>query len=307
MSSRVLNLMVLGLFVSGGILVSLEKPDQEVVLSAVLQLWSDALNDADHLALKLARVSEDQEMKVGDQMARALSTQWQEHAHWQGYVAAVGRQLVAHVRRPGIRYRFHAIDARQINAFAIPGGHIYVCTGMLDHLQSEAELAAILGHEIAHVDLRHCIERVQFRIKLKRVGLEPVGGLIDLSRSLAVKGYEKYQELDADLQGVQLSVQAGYDPQGAATVLTRLLDARRGPSRSPARTPTAELAGALDSALGSYFDTHPPAPERLRALEQFYSDRLKDLQGRTFYVGLRNYSTRTPRSQRALAQETVIY
>src|SRR5438309_1550737 len=82
---------------------------------------------------------------------------------WTPYVNAVGQSLVPNVRRTGIAYQFHAIDSPEVNAFAVPGGQVFVFTGMLRFLKSEAELAAILGHEISHVDQigrASCRERV---------------------------------------------------------------------------------------------------------------------------------------------------
>ena len=93
---------------------------------------------------------------------------------------------------------------------------------MLDFLKTEAELAAILGHEIAHVDLRHCIERYQYELSLKRIGLSEVGGLIDVTRRLISVGYNKYQEVEADAYGTILSIETGYDPDATAAVFARL-------------------------------------------------------------------------------------
>ena len=116
MRNRSLSIIVVTLLMAGGVLVYVGEPDQQVSLSSIMQLWTDALNDADQIGLKLARVSDDREMAVGAKMASAMSTQWSEHRHWQPYVAAVGRELAPYLRRQGIRYQFHVIDTPQINA-----------------------------------------------------------------------------------------------------------------------------------------------------------------------------------------------
>src|SRR5439155_14541203 len=122
----------------------------------------------------------------------------------------------------------------------------------LDFLRSEAELAAILGHEMAHVDLRHCVERYQYEAALGKVGLREVGQLAELTRRVLATGYNKYQEVEADAQGVRVSVEAGYAPEAGAEVFERLA-ARFGERRPPrATTPVGEVAQAAAEAMGSY-------------------------------------------------------
>jgi predicted Zn-dependent protease len=219
------------------------------------------------------------------------------------YVNAVGQALIPHVRRQGIHYHFHVIDSPEINAFAIPGGHVFVYTGLLQFLKSEAELAAIMGHEVSHVDLRHCIARYQYELAARKVGLDGIGQIADLARFPITIGYGKNQELEADAEGLRLSIQAGYDPNAAAALFTRMQSAFGPPQAGRAATPEAELAGTLTGALADYFHSHPNSPYRAQKLyEQVEANRSR-LAGKRVYVGVRNYQQKVARSQQAFPGE----
>jgi len=295
--------LVVALLLIGGVVVSLGDIDQGVDLSSALETWGDVLRDADQFGLQLTRVSDREEMEVGQRIARLFAAGRQERSEWGTYVSAVGDSLLPHIRRKGIRYQFHVIDSPHVNAFALPGGQVFILTGMLEFLQSEAELAAILGHEISHVDLRHCIERYQYAVMLKRVGLSEVGQLADLARRLVAAGYGKYQELEADAHGVRLSIEAEYNPEAGAAVFERLKG--RASERTPPKptTPIAELAQTLEQALSSYHQSHPLSEERLRRLNALLTKNRERLSGRAFYIGVENYQQRIPRSQQELPSE----
>ncbi len=298
--SFVLVLLVLSV---GGALVLLGEVEQGVNFSSVLEIWADVLRDADQFGLHLTRVSDREEMQVGRDIARSVAAWWRENPEKVQYVSAVGATLLPHVRRTGIRYEFHVVESNMINAFALPGGQIFVTTGMLDFLQSEAELAAVLGHEISHVDLRHSIERFQYSLTLRKVGAGELGALADLARRFLAVGYNQYQELEADAQGVRVSIEAGYDPDAAAVVFSRLKE--RSGQRTPpkARTPVGEVAQAAEQAMGSYLRSHPPSDERIRRLNRLVAKSRRRLSGRVVYVGAENYRARIPRSQQKFPQE----
>jgi len=225
----------------------------------------------------------------------------------RSYVAAVGAELIPHVNRKAIRYHFHVIRSPEINAFAIPGGHIYVLTGLLDFLHSEAELAAILGHEMSHVDLRHCIERYQYELALKKAGAGDAAGLATFAHNLAALGYTQFQELEADSSGERMAIEAGYDPDAAAAVFKRMEVKFGETSRTPAATPMGEVGHAVGEAIGSYFQTHPPSEERARQLSEMVAKNRGRLAGTVVYVGVANYRGRIPRSEEELSSEKRVY
>lgn len=292
-------LVALFLLIAGGMIVFLgEIAEEKVDFSSVMEIWTDVLRDADKFGLQLTRVSAEKEMEVGRELSRVSIFSQREDLEWTTYVTSVGETLLPHVRRKEIHYQFHVFDAGVINAFALPGGQIYVTTGMLKFLQSEAELAAILGHEISHVDLRHCIECLQYELALRKVGIGELGMLVDIARNLVCVAYNKYQEIEADANGVRLSIAAGYDPDAASIVFKRLKKRFGEEPYRKARTPVGEIVGALEETIGSYFRSHPPSAERSRRLEALVKRNHRRLSGRSFYVGQINYQQKIPRSQR---------
>ena len=295
--------VVLGLLLAGAGIVVLGQMDQAVSLSSVFEIWSDVLRDVDQLGLQVTRMSDREEMDLGKALASQALLGAEETDGSRAYVTAVGRTLAPHLRRKGIEYEFHVLPWHVVNAFALPGGQIYITSGMLEFLESEAELAAILGHEMSHVDQRHCVERFQYEKALGKVGVSEVGHLADYLRSISAAGYSKYQELEADAQGVQLCIHAGYYPLAAAEVFERLAD-RMGEMRARrAKSPLGELKQSLEESLGSYFDSHPPSPERSRRHRQLVTDNRRHLAGRDFYRGYENYRRRIPKSQETFPDE----
>ena len=138
------------------------------------------------------------------------------------YVRTVSGTVSAHAHRH-LAYEFHLIpDHNMINAFSLPGGPVYIGEGMLDLMETEDELASILGHEVEHIDHYHCVERFQVEAKLKNLNLDIVGQLLQIPLEFWQAGYHKDEEFEADREGVRLAVEAGYSPYGAVSIFTRL-------------------------------------------------------------------------------------
>lgn len=298
--TRLRFVVVLALLGTGAVLATRGTADPDVSLSSLTELWSDALRDADQVGMKLTRVKDAEEMRIGAGLARGITDSATEDAAATAYVKAVAQPLLAHVRRQGIHYEFHVIESPQINAFALPGGQIFVQRGLLDFVESEAELAAVLGHEISHVDLRHCIEHYQYQAKLKKVGAGELGSIVEMAHRLATLGFSSEQERDADALGQTLSVEAGYNPDAAAGLFKRMQAKFHEPSHGRATTPSGEVAQAAGEAIGAYFRTHPPPEDRARRLADMAA---KYHNGDSYYTGKRNLHERIPRLSHAYPEE----
>ena len=177
------------------------------------------------------------------------------------YVSEVGKRVAQNTERKDVTYRFYVIDTPMVNAFALPGGYIYVSRGLLTLANSEAELAAVLGHEIGHVTARHAAERMS-QGTLAGLGAAVLGAtvgggagdLANLGSNLYISSYSRGQEHQSDELGVRYISRAGYDPQAMAGFL-KSLDAQ---SKLEAKE------NGQNSTGFNYFSTHPLTTERVQ-------------------------------------------
>lgn len=153
----------------------------------------------------------------------------------QEYVNKVGLWVAMQSSRPDLPWHFAVVDSNDIDAFAIPGGYVFITRGLLLHMRSEAELAGALGHEISHVVLKQQLKALQKAAQLDLVGeaaqfaLQEHGqntqlfnSVANATRNLYSKGLDKQDEFAADRMGVVLAARAGYDPYGLVAVLQTL-------------------------------------------------------------------------------------
>jgi len=178
------------------------------------------------------------------------------------YVRHVGSAVASHAHRP-LPYSFHLLpDRNMINAFSLPGGAVYVGEGLLDLMTREDELAAVLGHEVEHIDHYHCAERVQIEAKLRNLKLGVIGALVQIPLSVWEAGYNKDEELEADREGMRLAVLGGYSPYGAVTLFEKLAKLHD-EYIIYAQSPEEELSELAIQSLEGYFRSHPLPSERL--------------------------------------------
>lgn len=179
------------------------------------------------------------------------------------YVNEVGRNVTQDTERPDVYYKFFVLDSPVVNAFALPGGYIYVSRGLLALASSEAELAAVLAHETGHVTARHSAERYSTGVVTSLgAGLlsaaigggDAVSQVLDVGSSLYLSSYSRGQESQADSLGLRYMTRGGYDPQAMSAFLSSLQ--RDGALEN-------EIAGRRESLGATYFSTHPATNERV--------------------------------------------
>jgi len=238
----------------------------------LLYLLADSEREAERIPLALTRVSDAQEIQAGERLAREeglvprpLNAGTLDVTE---YLNKVGKAVASHVQRRAIPYQFYlADDNNWVNACALPGGYIIAGRGLLKLMESEDELAAVLGHEITHVDDRHAIERLHYELASRRIGL---GGIYDLGRpavEIFKAGYAKEEELEADRGGLEFAVEEGYSPAGILRLMERFEKLEAQSQQQAPGTPIGEIAQLPLGALQEYFRSHPPAAERIAALE----------------------------------------
>ncbi len=158
----------------------------------------------------------------------------------QQYVNRIGLEMAPYAGRPDMSWQYHAVNSDQINAFAVPGGYIYITKGLLKQLHNEAELAGILGHETAHIahrDSAQQIERAQARqgaaVLAGVFGGQDIGTVAQLASSILLIQYTREQEQSADLTGLQYMTQAGYNPIGMIQAMQAIQDSEKGRASPP--------------------------------------------------------------------------
>jgi predicted Zn-dependent protease len=208
-------------------------------------------------------VDEKQEIEIGRDLAARLlgAAPLVPNEPMQQYVNRVGRWIASQSERPDLPWQFGVLDAPQLNAFATPGGFIFITRGLLERFGSEAELAGVLAHEIAHVLKKHHLNAIQKNAKASLAGnvlslamqdrnSAARDKLISFGTEMFARGLDKSDELEADRLGIVLAARAGYDAYGLPAVLQML-----------------QAMSPQDSGLALMFKTHPAPAERIAEIE----------------------------------------
>ncbi len=232
-------------------------------------------------AAKVAQVAkevqgpdEQEEIAIGRQIAGNLlgAAPLVKDAKLQKYVNQVGRWVASQSERPDLSWHFGVIQSEDVNAFAAPGGYIFVTLGLYRLLQSEADLAGVLGHEIGHVIRKHHLKILQ-QSKLvdagsqalaRQSGSSRVQQLIGNGAEIVARSLDKDAEFEADRMGVVLAARAGYDAFGLPAVLQQI-----------------GHAATDDNRVALLFKTHPLPADRLAKLEDAMGDRFDHVKGIT--------------------------
>ena len=204
-------------------------------------------------------IDEPEEIAIGKDVASRLlgAAPLVADARLQRYVNHVGRWLAVQTERPDLPWQFGVLDSPNVNAFAVPGGTIFITRGLLERMRNEAELAGVLGHEIVHVLRKHHLKAIQKGAQSSLAGdamsmaLKDRAGpardkLIAFGTEMYSRGLDKGDELEADRLGIVIAARAGYDAYGLPSVLQ-----------------TLQAMSAQDSAVALMFKTHPAPGERL--------------------------------------------
>jgi predicted Zn-dependent protease len=235
------------------------------LLLTSLQATACSINPVSGLP-EVTLISVEQEKKIGEEEAKKVEAEMGllDDAQLLPYLDALGQRLAEQSPRQKVTYEFHVADMPEPNAFAIPGGYVYVSRGLLALVNSEDELAGVVGHEIGHVAARHSVQSISkrgpfavvFGIASGITGLfvplvgNIIGGVGDLTQGLLFSPYSRSQETEADRVGQEMAAKAGWDPAALSAFLSTLEREVDLMSKEP-RKP-------------SFFDSHPATPDRVK-------------------------------------------
>ena len=229
---------------------------------------SKAMKTLSNVKDATTEITEPQEIELGEGIASNLlgAAPLLKKPSLQQYVNQVGLWLALQTERPDLPWRFGVLDDANINAFATPGGNIFITYGLLQRMNSEAELAGVLAHEIAHVLKRHHLQAIKKNARTglltdaatmvaDRKGRNPaMSKLAGVGTELYARGLDKDDEFEADRMGVVIAARAGYDPFGLPAVLQML-----------------QAIDPKNSDLALMFKTHPTPTDRLGLLDSLMS------------------------------------
>ncbi|HUP49976.1 MAG TPA: M48 family metallopeptidase [Thermoanaerobaculia bacterium] len=207
-------------------------------------------------------ISIEEEWQLGNQVAQdiARQVQFNNDPVVNNYVRQMGQRMVANTQMANLPWNFYVVQNPEINAFAVPGGHVYVHTGLIQAASNASELAGVMGHEIAHVLARHATQQISRQYGLSVLAGAVLGQNPGILQQLAAQivgggalaSFSRSAEEEADALGIQAMNEAGYNPRGMVTMFQKLLANRQS---SP-------------GTVERFFSTHPLTEDRLRDTER---------------------------------------
>ena len=207
-------------------------------------------------------VSQDEERSIGAEDAAQIDSTVPliRDSAITAYVAALGKSMAARTSRADLDWRFAVVDSRQVNAFALPGGFIYVNRGSIEQADRMDELAGVIGHEIGHVVRRHSVKQLEKKeggraaLVLLCTMTNACGSLggrvaVTVGANAVVAQYSQRDEAQADSEGVVNTLRVGIDPEGLPSFFQRMLDSQK----------------VQPTAVDAFFSTHPTNQARVDA------------------------------------------
>lgn len=242
------------------------------LVMAILSLFPSGCSQRDQLQPKQSNVflvSESREIAIGNEVAKEVEREYPLYTNSDltNYVDQIGQTLAKNSDRPprgDLKYTFKVLDSPIANAFATPGGHIYITRGIIGVLDSESELAGVIGHEIGHVASKHSAKRIQ-NGTLAQIGMifavvlagdkmnTDLYRAVDMTATLIFLGYSRSDEDQADILGAKYLYRTGYDPAGMVGAMEGLLELQ---TRNPMK---AE----------QYFQSHPLTRDRIEHIRSW--------------------------------------
>jgi predicted Zn-dependent protease len=256
------------------------------ITSIFLSIGSCAKNDATG-ERQLVILSEAEENNIGAKEHPKIIKSFggiYQNKKLQEYIRNIGNKIIAKADLRDARWTFTILDSPIVNAFALPGGYVYVTRGLLALANDEAEIASVIGHEIAHVTARHTAQR-HAKSALSGIGLNLLNILVGQPiitnlASIGVQGvlssFSRSEELEADKLGVQYIYKAQYDPEGSYRFLSRLDKLTKISSENE------------ENAINSIFSTHPKTIDRIKISKENIPSNVSYMNYRKKYLSVIN-------------------
>ncbi len=251
-----------------------ETPKSKDSLGDLFNIGRSLIKTADDVGQEVLGLTTEEESRVGRDVSEIIRKRRKTYTDTavEERIQKLARPLLAQSQRKGITFQFTLVDSPVTNASSTLGGYVFINRGLLNFAKTDAELQFVIGHEIAHVELRHCARQLTYAIRAQQVSEAAdkdagklAGNVTQLAYSLLSVGHSKDQEFAADAWAYKTMRQIGRT-KAEAISCARLFD-----SQARGRYETSSASGGktkTTSELERHFQTHPPASERLQRLER---------------------------------------
>jgi len=215
------------------------------------------------VSLTACGISQQQEVQMGQEYSQQINAQLPivSDPEANRYINVLGDQIASKTSRADLNWRFYIVDSKEVNAFAVPGGYVYVNRGLIERTTAMDELAGVLGHEIGHVVRRHSIKQMEqaqganVAVTLACVltsvcNNQAAAAAINIGGTAVFARFSRQDEAEADQEGVANTVRAGISPNGIVSMFEKLLAERK----------------SRPAAVESWFATHPLEEDRITAV-----------------------------------------
>lgn len=268
-------LLVLGVALGVALFVSRPQSPVPTTLTSAFQIFGETVRVADRFAGRLMPISDFDEAELGQALK---SFYLQQSTPESDYINEL-LDVVSDTARKDFGYEAHVIPFPIPNAMALPGGVIFVTEGLLETLEDESQLVAVIAHEVGHIELSHCVDRVKYEITAKKLGVMPLGEIADMTVGLMLgHAFSKTQEHEADMYAWTWLVHSRYDPRGVGGSFASLLQFEQ---RHGAR-------GYEPGILRDYFTSHPPLEVRSQEFTNRAGHWWRQNRSERRYVGKSN-------------------
>lgn len=252
---------------------SKEKPAKpEDVVNGLFKIGNEVLKKADDVGQDMFKLDSGNEQELGARIHELISesddVKLVNDIDQQTRVADAAATFLSRLIRPEIEYTFSIVEDKEVNAFSLPGGYIYVNTGLLDFVKNDKELEFVIGHEIGHVDLKHCIRNYTYAARAGQLG----GSLSEAAVLQFYHGYavafSEDMEYEADKYSLERMLEAGSTIEETLSFSEHMVEYVKGEGGEVDQEAPSSVPDAIMQSLGNHFRTHPPSKARLERLER---------------------------------------
>ncbi len=224
-------------------------------LEDLINAFEPLNTDFNRTLLDLTALSTEEENQVGEQLQQQIVDEVGVTESRKYNIQAIFNKIRAHSSRPDLAWECTVTAIDEFNAFAVAGGKTFLNRGILDGLDSEGQVAFVIAHEIAHNDLKHCVEKIQYEVRAREI--DPLlGDVVGVAYSIYSHPFSQEMEYAADRRGVELMQAAGWSKQGAIDFFLTLQEFE----------PTFEDPSL--QAVNDFISTHPTAQKRIERVER---------------------------------------